>query len=80
METTKFKKLLHVNDYSHSALCQLIYLLMQHMKETNEKNNMQTEFISMRLTNPEERKCEKDIIFEWAAIKICDDERTKKCV
>lgn len=69
-QCTKFKKIITLNDDSFDSIKDNTLRLLYCMEESNQLNNMRTEFISMRLKYSEKNPFSKDLVFEWAALQV----------
>lgn len=62
----KFEKIITLNSYTHVEIRNNILRLLYFMEDHNEKYNVTTQYLRIKLTDSEKNPFAKDLILEWA--------------
>lgn len=65
----KFEKIITLNSYTHVEIRNNIMKLLYFMENHNEKYNVTTQYLRIRLTDSEKNQFAKDLILEWSTIE-----------
>jgi len=78
IKTSKFEKILILNDYSFDSIRDNVNRLLYCMKETNEHYETYTVFMRFRLIDSDKYRNAKELILEWATPYIKEKDGSDK--
>lgn len=69
-EFIRYEKIITLNDESFDVIWKATQTLLFFMEENNRRENVYTEFFSLRFTNSERNPFGKDLKLEWACLPL----------